>query len=193
MHHFSSISEAGLDVFHPLWRRRIEGGSASWYAWAERKRICHLLFYWCIWAGDTVTRKSRAGFMLTWIMLLSIGVPRDRGVLIVRLTRLSLHNTFVRWDICWGLFEDLYVGDDQSVLSNMMMYQGSTCLKKKCAAAAVAFHFVREGVTREEAIDNRSILMKCWLSAWKSMALGAKRSTFVEKILQFISDGVRSD
>ena len=33
------------------------------------------------------------------------------------------------------------------------MYQGSTCLKKKCAAAAVAFHFVREGVTREEAIE----------------------------------------
>ena len=38
------------------------------------------------------------------------------------------------------------------MLSNTM-YQGSTCLKKKCAAAAVAFHFVREGVTREEAIE----------------------------------------
>ena len=105
------------------------------------------------------------------------GVPRDRGVLIVQPTRLSLHNTLLRWDICWKWLEDLCVGDDQSVLSNMM-YPGSTCLKKKCAAATVACHFVREGVTREEAIDNGSIFMKCWLSAWEVDDIGSEEECF---------------
>ena len=175
-----------------LWRRRI---------W---RRFCLLIclnreekdlssvalpMHMCWWYGH---KEILCWFYVDLNNAPIFGVPRDRGVLIVQPTRLSLHNTLLRWDICWKWLEDLCVGDDQSVLSNTM-YQGSTCLKKKCAAAAVAFHFVREGVTREEAIDNRSIFMKCWLSAWKSMTLGAKRSAFVEKILQFISDGVRSD
>ena len=59
-------------------------------------------------AGDAVARKSRTGLLSTWIMLLSIGIPRDRGALRARHTRLSsprwrrLQNRFVLWGIGLG-------------------------------------------------------------------------------------------
>jgi hypothetical protein len=147
MHHFSSISEAGLDVFHPLWRRRIGRRFCLLICLSREEKDLSsvaLLMHMSWWYGHEE--------ISCWFYVDLNNAPiywcSKRQGSVDSSTYQAESTQYIRaLRYLLRLFEDLCVGDDQSVLSNTM-YQGSTCLKKKCAAAAVAFHFVREGVTR---------------------------------------------
>ena len=146
-------------------------------------------------AGDTVTRKSRTGFIVYLNNAPVFWYSKRQGSVesstyqaeftamkeateYIRALRYRLRMMGIRVEGPAYIF-----GDNQSVLANTT--NPGSVLKKKCAA--VAYHLVREGVARGEWItayinthDNIADLLT------KPMTAGEKRNGFVKKILQHI-------
>lgn len=146
-------------------------------------------------AGDSVTRKSRTGFMVYlnnapvyWYSKKQGSVePSTYQAEFTAMREATEYVRALRYKLrMMGIPVEgpAYVfGDNQSVLANTT--NPGSVLKKKCAA--VAYHLVREAVARGEIItayinthDNIADLFT------KPMTSGDKRNGFVRKILQHI-------
>jgi len=146
-------------------------------------------------AGDSVTRKSRTGFIVYvnnapvyWYSKRQGSVePSTYQAEFTAMKEATEYIRSLRYKLrAMGIPVEgpAYVfGDNQSVLANTT--NPGSMLKKKCAA--VAYHLVREAVAREEIItayvnthDNVADLLT------KPMTSGEKRNGFVSKILQHI-------
>ena len=76
-------------------------------------------------------------------------------------------------------------GDNQSVLTNSSKPHSS--LKKK--SSSIAFHFVREGVAKDEwRVAYLHTSLNCADMATKSLPGGAKRSLFTSYLLHYLCD-----
>ena len=148
-------------------------------------------------ATDSMTRKSRTGFLvflnsapIYWMSKKQTSVETS-----------SFGSEFIAMKLCCEYVRGLryklrmmgisceeptYIyGDNQSVLSNTTIPEST--LKKK--SHSIAYHFVREGVARDEwrttyinTHDNASDLMT------KCLPDGAKRHGFVRMLLRWIFD-----
>ena len=146
-------------------------------------------------AGDTVTRRSRTGF-LVWVnsSLVYFWSKKQTAV-----ETSSFGSEFIAMKQCCEYLRGLryklrmmgipvngpcYIqGDNQSVLANTT--EPSSTLKKK--SMSIAYHFVREGVARGEwrtsyvnTHDNESDLLT------KVLPFGEKRKQFVRNLLYHI-------
>ena len=148
-------------------------------------------------AGDTITRRSRTGFLIflnsapiywfskkqTSIETSSFGsefVAMKQCCEYVRGLRYKLRMMGIPVDMPTYIF-----GDNQSVLANTS-HPHST-LKKK--SSSIAFHFVREGVAKKEWCTtylnthlNPSDLLT------KSLPGGEKRNCFTRYLLHYLDD-----
>ena len=147
-------------------------------------------------AGDSVTRRSRTGFLvflnsapIHWFSKKQTSVETS-----------SFGSEFIAMKTCCEYIESLryklrmmgipvegptYVfGDNQSVLCNTSMPHSS--LKKK--SSSIAFHYVREGVAKDKwrtaylsTHDNPSDMLT------KSLPGGGKRTKFTSMILHYVN------
>ena len=146
-------------------------------------------------AGDMVTRRSRTGFLVYLNCSLIYWLSKKQGGVesssfasefnamkhcceYIRGLRYKLRMLGIPCD------EPAYIyGDNQSVLANASV--PSSVLKKK--SQSIAYHFVREGVARNEwrmsyisTKDNESDLLT------KVMTSGEKRKGFIRNLLHHI-------
>ncbi len=148
-------------------------------------------------AGDSITRRSRTGFLIFLNSAPIYWYSRKQG----SCETSSFGSEFIAMKTCceyirglryklrmMGIPVDLptYVfGDNQSVLANTSMPHST--LKKK--SSSIAFHFVREGVARNEWLTT---YLNTHLNAsdmcTKSLPSGEKRNRFTSFILHFIGE-----
>ena len=148
-------------------------------------------------AGDTVTRRSRTGFIvylnsapIYWLSRKQTSVESSSFTAeFTAMKQCCEYLRGLRYKLrMFGIPVDgpAYVyGDNQSVLSNTMIPE--SILKKKMQS--ICYHLVREGVARREWItgyvnthDNKSDLLT------KPLPSGDKRRNFVRKMLYHIFD-----
>jgi len=146
-------------------------------------------------AGDTVTRRSRTGFLVYLNNALIYWTSKKQTIV----ESSSFGSEFVAMKQCCEYLRGLryklrmmgipilgcshIYGDNKSVLANTSVPE--SVLKKK--SQSIAYHFVREGVARDEwrttyvnTNDNEADLFT------KVMPSGAKRKGFVRNILHHI-------
>jgi len=149
-------------------------------------------------ATDTVTRRSRTGFLI----YLNSALVHFTSKKQTSVESSSFGSEFIAMKQCCEYIRGLryklrmmgipvhgpaYIyGDNQSVLANTTIPDST--LKKK--SQSIAFHFVREGSARGEwrtsycnTHDNESDLLT------KVLANGAKRRKFVRALLRYVYDG----
>lgn len=154
-------------------------------------------------ASDTVTRRSRSGFVVYLNSALVYWMSRKQS----SCESSSFGSEFCAMKLCCEYLRGLryklrmmgipvdgpvYIsGDNQSVLANTTIPESQ--LKKK--SQSIAYHFVREGVARDEwrtayvnTHDNESDLLT------EILPFGEKRKGFVRRLLHHIyrSDSVNS-
>ena len=150
-------------------------------------------------AGDSITRRSRTGFIVYLNMAPVYWMSKKQ----TSVETSSFGSEFIAMKQCTEYLRGLryklrmlgipcdgpsYVfGDNQSVLANTSIPDST--LKKK--SQSIAYHFVREGCARDEwrtayvnTHDNPADLLT------KPLPHGTKRTNFVKMILQHIFGGV---
>ena len=149
-------------------------------------------------AGDTVTRKSRTGFIIYlnsspiyWHSKKQNGVETSSfGSEFTAMKQCCKYIRGLRYKLrMMGIIINgtSYVyGDNQSVLANTSIPDST--LKKKCNS--IAYHFVREGCARDEwrmkyirSEDNPADLLT------KPLPSGEKRRKFINMMLHHLHDG----
>ena len=148
-------------------------------------------------AGDSITRRSRTGFLIFLNSAPIYWYSRKQG----SCETSSFGSEFIAMKTCceyirglryklrmMGIPVDLptYVfGDNQSVLANTSMPHST--LKKK--SSSIAFHFVREGVAKNEWLTT---YLNTHLNAsdmcTKSLPSGEKRTRFTSFLLHFVGE-----
>ena len=153
-------------------------------------------------AGDTITRRSRTGFLVYLNSSLTYWMSKKQG----SIETSSFGSEFVAMKTATGYVRGLryklrmfgipcedptfIYGDNQSVLANTTVPHST--LKKK--SNSIAYHFVREGVARDEwrttyvkSSDNPADLLT------KPSPSGEKRDKFVGMLLHHIGSGCRDE
>ena len=148
-------------------------------------------------AGDVTTRRSRTGFLvflnsapIYWFSKKQTSVETSSfGSEFCAMKQCCEYVRGLRYKLrMMGISVDLptYVfGDNQSVLSNTS--KPHSTLKKK--SASIAFHFVREGVAKDEwrtTYLNTDLNPADMLT--KSLPGGEKRSRFTSYVLHYVGD-----
>jgi len=148
-------------------------------------------------AGDQITRRSRAGFI---IFLNSVPVYWYSKKQASCETS-SFGAEFVAMKTCCEFIRGLryklrmvgipvnlptfIFGDNRSVLINSSKPHSS--LKKK--SSSIAFHFVREGVAKDEwRVAYLNTKLNCADMATKSLPGGEKRTLFISYLLHYVYD-----
>ena len=146
-------------------------------------------------AGDSVTRRSRTGFMvflnsapIYWHSKKQLGIETSSfGAEFIAMKQCCEYLRGLRFKLrMMGISVDApaYVfGDNQSVLANTTIPHST--LKKK--SSSIAFHFVREGVSKDEW---RTTYLNTTLNPadmfTKSLPGGEKRSRFTSYFLHYL-------
>ena len=147
-------------------------------------------------AGDSVTRRSRTGFMIFlnsspiyWFSKKQTGVETSTfGSEFIAMKQCCEYIRGLRYKLrMMGIPVDLptYVfGDNKSVLANTSMPH--SVLKKK--SSSIAYHFVREGVAKDEW---RTAYLNTELNpadmCTKSLPGGERRTRFTSYFLQYVT------
>ena len=153
-------------------------------------------------AGDTITRRSRTGFLVYLNSSLTYWMSKKQGSIetssfgseFVAMKTATEYVRGLRYKLrMFGIpCEDptFIYGDNQSVLANTTVPHST--LKKK--SNSIAYHFVREGVARDEwrttyvkSSDNPADLLT------KPIPSGEKRDKFVGMLLHQIGSGCRDE
>ena len=146
-------------------------------------------------AGDMVTRRSRTGFMIFLNSAPIYWYSKKQG----SCETSSFGSEFIAMKSCCeyirGLryklrmmgipveFPTFVFGDNQSVLVNSSKPHSS--LKKK--SSSIAFHFVREGVAKDEwRVAYLHTSLNCADMATKSLPGGEKRTLFTSYLLHYV-------
>ena len=148
-------------------------------------------------AGDMITRRSRTGFIIFLNNAPIYWYSKKQG----SCETSSFGSEFIAMKSCCEYLRGLryklrmmgipvelpaYVfGDNQSVLVNSSKPHSS--LKKK--SSSIAFHFVREGVAKDEwRVAYLSTNLNCADMATKSLPGGEKRTLFTSYMLHYVYD-----
>ena len=149
-------------------------------------------------AGDTVSRRSRTGFLVYVNSALVYWLSKKQN----SVESSTFGSEFTAMKLCCEYIKGLkyklqmmgipcegpaYIeGDNQSVLANTTIPDST--LKKK--SQSIAYHFIREGVARDEwrtayikSINNDADLLT------KVLPFGEKRKTFVRNLIHHIYRG----
>ena len=147
-------------------------------------------------AGDSVTRRSRTGFMaflnsapIYWYSKKQLGIETSSfGAEFIAMKQCCEYLRDLRYKLrMMGISVDApaYIfGDNKSVLANTSIPHST--LQKK--SSSVAFHFVREGVAKSEWCTtylNTSMNPVDMLT--KSLPGGEKRTRFTSYVLHFLT------